>query len=195
MNQRNTVAVVLGSGLHPDGSASAVTELRAKKAAKFIAKNPMTLIASGARSMDDTHGHGKTEASVMLDIIRAHGVESLCYLEELSIDTLGNAIFSTLLYLKDEEPGTLYVITSPFHMERAKYIFSRVLGHRWRVRGSYAPEWDEETRQLKSDEAFERARTFFADIEAGDLAACLAKLIHEKPYYADIFASLSAHTS
>ncbi len=189
MTERNKIAVVLGSGLQSDGSATPVTELRARRAATFLRKHPMTLILSGSRSPLDHGEHGKTEASVMAEIVRAQGIETPLLLEDQSFDTLGNAIFTSRRYLQSQEPGTLYIITSPFHMERAKYVFGHVLGHRWRIRGSKCREWQFETRHRKSDDALLRARAFFEDIESGDLEACENKLIELIPAYSTKLAS------
>lgn len=149
----------------------------------------MKLILSGSRSPLDEGEHGKTEASVMAEIVRAQGIDIPLLLEDQSFDTLGNAILTSHRYLQHEEPGTLYIITSPFHMERAKYIFGHVLGHRWRIRGSKCREWQFETRHLKSDDALARARHFFEEIEAGELEASLKKLLDVIPAYSTRLAS------
>lgn len=180
---RTRYAVVLGSGLKADGSASPVTEIRAKAAAKFIRRHPMTLITSGSLPPYDKSTHGKTEASVMAEIVRAAGIETDILLEDQSFDTYGNGVFTVWNFLRHVEPGTLFVITSPFHLDRSQFIFSKLLGPKWRVRGSKSPEWEHETRHLKADEALARTRRFFDDIESGDLDACIAKLINEVPGY------------
>jgi uncharacterized SAM-binding protein YcdF (DUF218 family) len=183
MSFENSVAVVLGSGLKADGSATEVTELRAKAAAALVKSQPMKLIVSGSRSPTDTSEHGKTEAAVMAEIVKAEGVLEDALLEDQSFDTFGNAIFTASRYLATLEPGTLYVVTSPFHMERAVYIFTQVLGPKWQVVGRQAEEWSQERRQSGAAAAMERARDFFSDIEPGDLKACMKKLLERIPAY------------
>lgn len=185
MNGENSVAVVLGSGLRADGSATEVTALRAKAAASFLKTHPMKLIASGSRAPNDKSEHGKTEAQVMAEIVIAEGVsKDDVLLEDQSFDTFGNAIFTVHRHLKNLEPGTLYVVTSPFHMERALYIFAQVLGPKWKIVAQDAPEWEGESRQSGAPAALERARQFFAGIEPGDLDACMKKLVARIPAYA-----------
>ena len=183
MSEKNKVAVVLGSGLKADGGPSEVTELRALAAAKFVLKRPMKLITSGSLPPYDKSSHGLSEASVMAEIVKASGVETPILIEDESFDTFGNAILSSLRFLKFESPGVLTVVTSPFHAERAVFIFKKVLGHKWRVRSYNAPEWEYETRHLKSEEALVRAREFFSDIVPGDLSACVEKLVTRIPAY------------
>lgn len=183
MEQKNRIAIVLGSGLQADGSPSPVTELRARAAAKFAARRNIRLITTGALPPHDQSTHGLTEAEVMAEIVGRESELSSCMIENQSFDTLGNAILSTKQFLQFEEPGTLYVVTSPFHMERSCYIFKQVLGHKWRVRGHEAPEWEFETRQSGAEDALVRARQFFAELPRGDLDACLDKLLTTIPAY------------
>jgi vancomycin permeability regulator SanA len=185
MTVETSVAVVLGSGLRADGTATEVTALRAKAAAAFLKSRPMKLIASGSRAPNDSAEHGRTEAEVMAEIVVAEGVSGGdLLLEDQSFDTFGNAILTVSRHLKNLVPGTLFVVTSPFHMERALFIFKQVLGPKWAVVGQDAPEWEGETRQPGAPAALERARQFFDGIEPGDLDACLAKLIARIPAYA-----------
>lgn len=186
MKVETSVAVVLGSGLQADGTATEVTALRAKAAASFIKSRPMKLVASGSRAPNDPSDHGKTEAQLMAEIVIAEGVNADdVLLEDQSFDTFGNAIFTVFRHLKNLVPGTLYVVTSPFHMERALYIFRQVLGPKWTVIGQEAQEWSSETRQPGAPAALERARRFFDGIEPGDLDACMKKLIARIPAYAE----------
>ena len=185
-NKRLTIAVVLGSGITAEGKATPVTEIRARAAAEFIQAHPMPLILSGKRAPSDKAPHGCTEASAMAEIVAACGVQrSLLLLEDQSFDTLGNAVFTVRRYLAEETPGTLYVITSPFHIERSLYVFRRVLGRRWKVVPQPAPEWSGETRQAGAAAAMKRAKAFFRGIRPGDLKACEQKLLLQIPAYKD----------
>lgn len=184
--EKTIICVVLGSGITAEGNATPVTEIRARAAAEFIKAHPMSLILSGKRAPTDKANTGTTEASVMSDIVASCGVErQLLLLEDQSFDTLGNAIFTARRYLSAMTPGTLYVITSPFHMQRSLYVFRKVLGRRWKVVPHAAPEWSGETRHAGAGAAMQRARVFFKGIKAGDLKACEAKLLQVIPAYKD----------
>ncbi len=180
----NNIAVVLGSGLNADGSATSVTLLRAKAAAEFLRQKRMKLILSGSRPPDDHGEHGKTEAAVMAEIVASEGISrKRLLLEDQSFDTLGNAVFTVRRYLSKRKPGTLYVVTSPFHMERAIFIFRHVLGPSWKVVGHEAPECPNENRQPGAPAAMQRARDFVEGIAAGDLDACEKRLFERIPAY------------
>lgn len=185
MTNKFRIAVVLGSGLEADGSATPVTEIRAKTAADLLAtKGRMKIICSGSRSLDDKGEHGATEAQVMADIIAAQGISpKRTLLEDQSFDTLGNAIFTVDRYLRNKKGGTLYVVTSQFHMERALYLFRHVLGPRWMVVAHASPEWSGETRQPGAEAALKRAEKFCEGTEVGDFEALKKKLFELIPAY------------
>lgn len=141
------------------------------------------LICSGSRPPDDDGKHGSTEAQVMADIIAEAGIDrSRLLLEDQSFDSLGNAVFTARRFLQQEK-GILYVITNDFHMPRALYIFSQVLGPGWQVVAYGVPDWHEEDRQPGAPAAMERARAFFTGITPGDLDAAEAKLFQIIPAY------------
>lgn len=119
----------------------------------------------------------------MAEIIKAEGVREDVMLEDQSFDTFGNAIFTASRYLQHMEPGTLFVVTSPFHMERAVYIFEQVLGPKWKVVAHEAQESAAENRQSGAPAAMVRARDFFGDVTPGDLAVCMEKLLKRIPAY------------
>jgi len=185
MSYKYRVAVVLGSGLKADGSATPVTEIRAKAAAELLAtKGRMKVICSGSRPPDDKGEHGTTEAQVMADIIVAEGISAKrILLEDQSFDTLGNAIFTVDRYLSGKKGGTLYVVTSAFHMERALYLFRHVLGPKWTVIAYESPEWSKETRQPGAPAALKRAQDFCAGTQPGDLATLKKRLFELIPAY------------
>lgn len=120
----------------------------------------------------------------MADIIVAQGISpKRILLEDQSFDTLGNAIFTADRYLKGKRGGTLYVVTSPFHMQRAQYLFSHVLGPKWTVIAHASPEWSKETRQPGAPAALKRAQDFCAGSQPGDLEALKKKLFELIPAY------------
>ncbi len=185
MPNNETIAVVLGSGLAADGSAHPVTEMRARSAAQLLRELNVKLICSGSRSPDDEGTHGSTEAQVMADIVESEGIDgSRILLEDQSFDSFGNAILTARRYLSNQPSGTLYVVTSDFHMPRALYIFSQVLGPGWNVTAYGVPDWQFEHRQLGAPAAMDRALAFFDGIEPGDLDACEKKLFERIPAYA-----------
>jgi uncharacterized SAM-binding protein YcdF (DUF218 family) len=166
------VAVVLGGGFSPDGEPSASTTARARAAAHLAQKRPdLAIIASGS------HGEGaaptKSEAAIMADLIAAAGVpRERLFLEERSRDTIGNAVEVAARYLGQMEPRPIYLVTSPFHLERALVVFRNVLGFAWQVQAVAAEDTDDDLKRANSETTFlQETFAFFEGIKPGDMAA------------------------
>ena len=188
------IAVVLGSGLQKDGKPSPVTTIRAHEAAQLAREIKLDkLILSGSQAANNILAHTTTEAAEMAAIIRQDlGSDAPpLALEDKSLDTLGNAIFTARLFLANEKPGTLWIVTSPFHMERSIYLFERVLPG-WKILGRPCVEWEHETRQAGAAAAFVGAREFFADIADGDIEAAYTKLTNRPPYTPGVVTTANA---
>ena len=200
MEKRNTIAVVLGSGLLNDGTPTEVTAMRAEHAAELAKYTQLDkIILSGFGPPGPTPTHGKSEAAVMADIVRTAFADQsqlppLC-IEDKSFDTFGNAVFTATEFLRAETPGTLYIVTSPFHLERAIYMFSHILGNAWTIKGHACAEWSKEDRQPGAPAAMQRARDFFSDVPKGDMDAALKKLKGRKPYATEVTAQHPAEAS
>jgi len=185
---RRPIAVVLGAGIQNDGTPSYSTLLRAKAAADLAAANPnMKFIILSGRG-PDARNRPVTEAEMMSNVLATEGIDrSRLLLEDESIDTIGNAVLVAARYLHEVPPRNLYLITSPFHMERSLLIFRHVLGPKWHVEPHTAsPSWDDGSRAATEPGGIEWARRFFSGIKPGDLCAIIAKLQAEKPYYATL---------
>ena len=117
--------VVLGAQVQGDGP-SLTLKKRLDKALEFLQAHPdRTVIVSGGQGPDEAH----TEASVMAQYLLAHGTDASQILEEpQASNTRENLLFSAKLA---EEAGfdtsRVLIVTSDFHMCRAKYI-AKTLG-------------------------------------------------------------------
>jgi DUF218 domain-containing protein len=128
----------------------------------------MAVIASGS------HGDGpsptRTEAAVIADLMTAAGVPGeRVFLEERSRDTIGNAVETASRYLMNIEPRPLYVISSPFHLERALVSFRNVLGFAWQVQAVAAEETADDLERAKNETFYlQETFAFFQGIRPGD---------------------------
>ena len=117
--------VVLGAQVQGDGP-SLTLKKRLDKALEFLQAHPdRTVIVSGGQGPVEAH----TEASVMAQYLLAHGADASQILEEpQASNTRENLLFSAKLA---EEAGfdtsRVLIVTSDFHMCRAKYI-AKTLG-------------------------------------------------------------------
>ena len=87
-----------------------------------LGKAPLMIVTGGA-----TNG-GVSEASLMRDILELMGIPlEAIILEEKAIDTRQNAEFTAKI-LHDQQVSKILLVTSAYHMRRAKWIFDRTLG-------------------------------------------------------------------
>ncbi|MGH2489893.1 MAG: YdcF family protein [Candidatus Limnocylindria bacterium] len=171
------IIVVLGGGVLPDGAPAPATLARATTAADVARAHPeAAIICSGS------HGVGRkprrSEAESMADLIAAAGVDrERIFLEDESRDTIGNAIHVAERYLGALQPRRLYIVTSPFHLERSVETFRLVLGPSWQVEGiASAPAADDAERAAHERRFLEQTRAFLAGIAPGEVARMSAKL-------------------
>jgi uncharacterized SAM-binding protein YcdF (DUF218 family) len=171
------VIVVLGGGMLPDGTPAPATLARGAAAAELAREHgDAVIICSGS------HGVGRkprqSEAASMADLIVARGIgRERIFLEDQSRDTIGNAVYVAERYLGAISPRPLYIVTSPFHLERSVETFRLVLGSSWPVEGvASAPAPDDSERAKHEPRFLMQTRAFLAGIAPGEVARMVAKL-------------------
>ncbi len=171
------IIVVLGGGMLPDGRPAPATLARGRAAADLARMHPDTaIICSGS------HGVGRkprrSEAASMADLIASEGIDrARIFLEDQSRDTIGNAVFVAERYLSAISPRQVYVVTSPFHLERSVETFRLVLGPAWETLGvASAPAPDDAERAKHERRFLQQTREFLAGISPGEVSRISAKL-------------------
>ena len=171
------IIVVLGGGMLPDGVPAPATLARGRAAADLARAHPKAaIICSGS------HGVGRkprlSEAASMADFIAAEGIErGRTFLEDESRDTIGNAVFVAERYLSAIPPRRVYVVTSPFHLERSVETFRLVLGPAWGIDGVASAAAPDDADRAKHERRFlQQTREFLAGIAPGEVSQIGAKL-------------------
>jgi len=176
------IIIVLGGGMLPDGTPAPATLARGRAAADLARAHPdAAIICSGS------HGVGRkprrSEAASMAELIAAEGIErGRIFLEDQSRDTIGNAVFVAERYLNAIPARYVYVVTSPFHLERSVETFRLVLGQAWEIEGvASAPAPDDAERAKHERRFLEQTRAFLAGTTPGEVARISAKLRRRPP--------------
>jgi len=171
------IIVVLGGGMLPDGIPAPATLARGKAAADLARAHPnAAIVCSGS------HGVGRkprsSEAASMADLIVAEGIErGRIFLEDQSRDTIGNAVFVAERYLSAIKPRRVYMVTSPFHLERSVETFRLVLGPEWDIVGVASAAAPDDADRAKHERRFLlQTREFLAGIAPGEVSRISAKL-------------------
>lgn len=129
------VIVVLGCSLDTKGDISFVGKERVEKAVELFNKRISDkIIMSGKHSFSSSFIPRITEAKAMKEYAELLGVpKKSIFLEEKSKDTIGNAYFVKVNFLKKNNWKNIVVITSDLHIKRAKFIFKFIFGNKYNV--------------------------------------------------------------
>jgi uncharacterized SAM-binding protein YcdF (DUF218 family) len=187
---RADAIVVLGRGVDPDGALPVLAQQRVQRAAELYAWGVAPrLIFSGRYSLMTEIEPPRTEAAAMAEHAIALGIpRRAVILEEESRDTIGNAYFVLRRFLEPNDWMSIRVVTSDFHIQRAAWVFQKVLGLGYDVAYSPSPsELDHATIAARAREESDIS-TFLMNwlgaIPDGDPVG-LARLIwQEHPGYA-----------
>jgi len=116
--------VVLGAGVTKKGNLPRVARARVDKAIElYINGAAQRIILSGRK-----------EAMIMKRFAARKGVSRKdLLLENSSVDTIGNAFFTKKKFLQPRGWHRIVVVTSPFHLTRAKLVFRKILGNDYAI--------------------------------------------------------------
>lgn len=116
--------IVLGCQINEDGTISDLLKSRVDKGIELYKKSiSKRLIFTGGVS-HRVESASRTEASVMKEYAIAKGVnEKDIFLEDEAQDTVGNIYFVSVKLLNPNKWKDIVVVTSNFHLKRAKFLF------------------------------------------------------------------------
>lgn len=125
----NHAILCLGGGVKSDGTLPQHVALRVSKGVELARlEDESALIMSSSFTLNrpprvDHDGRIISEASAMARAARKLGFAGTLYCEQQSHDTIGSAYFLFSDFLSFLAPQRATVVTSDFHVERAKVIF------------------------------------------------------------------------
>lgn len=184
-------AVVLGGGMAVDGVCGEATILRAQAGIRLAQQDPdLTIILSGGAP----DGCPTNEALEMQKLFLQAGIApERLVLEEESRCTLGNAVIVWARFLGGVQfPAEgaeleLHIVTSPFHMARARHFFGLVFGPQWKlVDFACDKAADDDARAVTEPLGIQWADRLMAGVQPGHFAEMAARFSKERPYYAGI---------
>jgi hypothetical protein len=183
-----TVAIVLGAGIEPGGKASTRSRARAEAAARLAQAIPeMSIIVTGDGRKNSIERHTRlSEASCMARILIENGISrKRIFREHQAVDTAGNAVLSAARFLAGKKPRHVYVVTSPFHAERALIYFRGVLGPECVVEPWLCEKVPDDDRKGSLESGgIDWARRFFDTTIPGNICSMVDRLLTiGKPRY------------
>lgn len=130
--------VVLGAGITLRGNLTKVAKSRMNRAIELYKSGfaPRLIVT------------GKNEAAAMKRYAAKKGVPAANILKESkALDTIGNAFFTRKVFLLPNSWQSIIIVTSVFHINRARLVFRKVFGRSYRLR--FVP-----SKRVSSDKAF-----------------------------------------
>lgn len=131
INKKYDAIIVLSGGLEKSGSPNEWTKRRLEKALSlFTGKEyiiPSSRQTAHKQTLLDNFGFSIDEAVADARYLIRRGVPAWQILQEsCSFDTIGNAYFVRVVHCEPRKLLKLCIITSEFHMPRAKAVFNWV---------------------------------------------------------------------
>ena len=182
--------VVLGGGVHPDGTLPRVARARVERAVELFECGIAPRIILSGRCGLTAPDAVLTEAAAIAGCAAEFGVpRGALLIEDDAKDTLGNAYFTWARFLEPNDWTSIRVVTSDFHLSRAAWVFRKILGPGYDVSFVSAPSGL--TPRELIDRALEECKiTIFLNewLEAlgdADEHAIERLMANEHPGYAD----------
>ncbi len=176
--------VVLGGGFS-NGSIGGETKKRVEAGVNFYEQGfSNKILVSGGFTVDSLK---KSEAGEMRNYAVELGVNPRdIFVEEESLDTIGNAVFSKKVIVKNKFKNIL-LVTSDYHLERALFIFHYVYGDTFRILGfdvssSFVRKFVLQ-HEKKEQQYLLETQTLFSGIRRGNDNSILKRLKEIHPYY------------
>lgn len=128
--------IILGKKINDDGSLPKTLKQRVGKGIELYKKGfSDNLIMTGKWAFFREKEPATRQAVSMKKYAVSCGVPPKnIYLEEKSMDTIGNAYFTKIKYLEPKNWRNIILVTSDFHMRRTRLIFDFVLGKNFKIK-------------------------------------------------------------
>lgn len=143
------VIIILGGGIGESGEMLASTKERLDEFLRQKDKFCGTpVILSGRHGFAIDYKPLKTEARAMRDYLKKRCSSAKIYMEEKSLDTIGNAYFSKQIAARCGWRNIL-VITSDYHIKRTRWIFRKIFNDGYKLKFLSAPSVKFKEKQEK----------------------------------------------
>ena len=184
MNSNNFDAlIVLSNHMNKNGDLNSESRLRADKAAEIYKQNNESkIITCGWAYRADSQI--KISEAMKSYLVNFHDIPSNdILLEPKSRDTVGDAVF-TRKFIEDKfNFSKLAIITSFFHLNRAKYIFKFIYDKKFQLSFFTSDSINEDQKKDLELESLEKFKKTFYGIKKGELSSIYKRMMDKHPLY------------
>lgn len=192
--KRFDALIVPGNQLNPDNSLSERGIARIAMAIEaWRGEIAPSMVLSGKHSFTAATPPPISEASAMRNYaLEADVTPEAIYVEEASLETIGNALFTKTETVEPNGWTRLAVITSQSHLPRTLNIFEHVYGRDYHIEGIPAPEKEPQSQKNYEARAVTDMQAILRDTKPGDSNAIRERLFSAIPEYANLAKTESA---
>ena len=126
------IGILIGEGISSTGKLPAASITRVKKAYQLLNKNKIQkLILSGGYTSEKFPKI--SEADLFFKFLTKKSInKKQLIMEKNSIETIGNAVYSKKIILKQKLPKKIALITSNYHMKKALMVFNHIFEKKYK---------------------------------------------------------------
>ncbi len=174
--------IVLANEMDKEGSLNLESIARIKLACDSYFNTPSTsLITPGWNYRKDSK---LFIGDVMKNYAVSLGVPSNNITAELnSRDTVGDAFFTKLNILKNNDWKNLLIVTSDYHVYRTSEIFKFIYGVQYEIKVIGCSSFDSLEKQASEKISIDAFKRTFENIESGDDIKIYERLSTQHPFY------------
>ena len=175
-NQQFDALIVLAHEMDAEGICDEETQKRLDKAADlFLTHDAQAIILMGWAYLSDTEC---TLSESMANYLqKQHAIsQKYLHLDNDSRDTVGDAYFSKVKFYHLMKNHKICVVTSDYHLERAKIIFEFVYGDDFCCDFVGTCSEKAKTQQRKEQESIKQFQKTFENLPIGDNAAIFERM-------------------
>lgn len=161
--------ILLGGGIYENGSMPEDAKRRAERSYGLLKDGKIRELILSGKGLSKKEGH--TEAEAYARYLMKKGIRRKdLILERVSMDTIGNAVYSKKICLRKKFPKRIILITSDYHMKRALMIFRHIFGKGYSFIGeeSKAPVFEKPRLKRRDWEHKEIDELLLLDVLRGD---------------------------
>ena len=178
-------SIVLSHRINPDNSLSEQTKKRVDKGIElYYGKEVDTMTFSGGYADKEAT---MTHADAMSLYALQQGMsQNDLFLEEKSLDTVGQAIFSKRDIIIPQNWERLTVVSHDYHLPRVRTIFGFVYGRDFDIHYVGVPDLQKDCQSIESErKSLEAFLKTFEGVKSGNDEQILNALIERHPLYRD----------
>lgn len=178
-----SIIIVLGNFMDESSKLNHESCSRLDLAVKLFTNNKFSLILTTGWDYNGIYIEAIADSMKTYILKNSNISHEQVITEKHARDTVGDAIFTKINFVKRKELKNLLVVTSDYHVKRTKKIFSFVYGEHYKIEVIGSKTNKTNKLMLQEDKSLSVFYKTFKGIKPGDDYLIFKRLRLEHPYY------------